>query len=135
MSCDALRTVKVRGIILDGKGNPTHHLVNNSKTISCCLLAGTHAVHRNGRIYNGFPEGGRKSQISTSSGGRANTSTPTPDTFIDDFPITLNCENLHDWSYCKPHHRQGNIVNLDENRFSVIVPGTVTVFSMIITLL
>ena len=120
LSCDALRTVKIRGVILDGKGSPTHHLVGGNKTISCCLLAGTNAVHRNGKVSSGLNEGGRTNQFGgTAAGGQSGGISPP----IDDLPITLNCENLHDWSFCKPHHRQGNVVNLDDNKFAVTVPG------------
>lgn len=126
ISCDSMRVVKVRGVILDSKGLPTHHLIGPSKTISCCLLAGTQSVHRSGRITSGSTDTGRRNSqsgphtSSTQGGGRSHSPT---DIFMDDLPVTLNCEHLYDWSQCKPHHRVGNVVNIDEHKFAVTIPG------------
>lgn len=126
ISCDSLRLVKVRGVILDSKGYPTHHLIGHSKTISCCLLAGTQSVNRSGHITPGTSDTGRRNSHSNSyttgvpSGTRSHSPT---DIFMEDLPVTLNCENLYDWSQCKPHHRVGNAVHISDNKFAVTVPG------------
>jgi hypothetical protein len=121
--CDNLRIVKVRGIILDAKGNPTGHPIESSRVVNNCLLAGTSSVHRSGKIISTSQlDGTRKKSMSVAQQQPSRTPNTT-DFVVDDLPITMNCEHLFDWASCKPHHRQGNNNNnFQEGKFSVSVP-------------
>jgi hypothetical protein len=40
-----------------------------------------------------------------------------------DIPPTFQHEHLHDWSICKPGHRQGKVVELGDGKFAVEISG------------
>jgi len=50
MTSDKLRTVKVRGIVLNSKGEPAGFPVLNDRNIMSCLLCGTCPVSKEGRV-------------------------------------------------------------------------------------
>lgn len=144
---DLSRIVKVRGIVLDGKGAPVGFPIPADKAISTTLLAGVCPVGKDGSLR---PTGdsrprrkltvtsGRDSvlvwdnpiNISGQSNPRQSLSMAVPGTIGAeghsdcDIPITLQQENANfDWSVCKPGHRQGTIKELPDDRFAVTVAG------------
>lgn len=50
MTSDKLRTVKVRGIVLNSKGEPSGFPVLNDRNMMSCLLCGTCPVSKEGRV-------------------------------------------------------------------------------------
>lgn len=130
MSCDNLRTVKVRGIILDGKGIPVGHPIGTNRMISNCLLAGTCGVNRNGELTlsSSHPDGARKKSAAAplqpqQALSRQPSSVAISQVDNDDSEhVTFSKEQYYDWSHCKPHHRQSNSVTLPDGRIAVTVP-------------
>jgi len=153
ITADCNRLVKVRGIILDEKGLPSGKAIANNKSIFNCLLTGMCPVKKSGVIVLPTPNnnGGanirvvrRRSSNSTGSILVARESLAAGMAGVNrksladasaagsiasllaadsDPAITQFSDHLQDWSHCKPGHRQGNTVELGDNRFSVEIQG------------
>lgn len=73
--------------------------------------------------------GGRESMGPTQRGVRPSVSANNLENSqlagggADELAVTYQLENLHDWSVCKPGHRQCNVIPLSDNRFAVEVSG------------
>lgn len=108
--------VKVRGIIIDAKGTPSAQPIATNRIISNCLMAGISPIHRGGTVTN-------LSEIKALNRRKGQgTNTVSNETDIDS-PVTQQNENLYDWSHCKPGHRQGHVIELGDNKFSVEIAG------------
>lgn len=129
----------MRGIVLDAKGAPVGQPVAHNKVISSTLLAGICSVSRHGKVQcntenrpqrrknsvthhtrESVANGGGRQSISAAAAAAQMSSDASGDS---DVPVTLQQDYLYDWSSCKPGHRQGNVVELGDSRFSVTVPG------------
>ena len=134
VSCDALRTVRVKGIVVDAKGLPTGYPISANKVISCCLLAGTSSVQRTGKVVqvshniSANLSNSRRRSMNVNAGQYTARTTatqsyqPTDLSSPEDLPITLNCDHLHDWSVCRPNHRHSLLTPLEDGRLAVSVP-------------
>ena len=134
VSCDALRTVRVKGIVVDAKGLPTGYPISANKVISCCLLAGTSSVQRTGKVVqvshniSANLSNSRRRSMNVNAGQYTARTTatqsylPTDLSSPEDLPITLNCDHLHDWSVCRPNHRYSLLTPLEDGRLAVSVP-------------
>lgn len=137
MTQDGSRIIKIRSVILDSRGLPTGQPIATNLIINNCLLMGTCGVNRNGRILvpNHNEKGARRRTSASAStimmqgagmaGGRENNNTTRNSEAGGDYdiPATYQNESNHDWSYCKPGHRQGNVVELVDNKFAVEIAG------------
>lgn len=137
---DSTRIIKVRGIILDGRGLPTGHPVAANRIIQNCLLAGVCPVNRSGGIGSVFSErearAMRRKSTSTSAssqgsresfsqprGGNRASNVGASDLVLEEVPLTFQLEHLQDWSICKPTNRQSNVIKLRDGKFAVEVSG------------
>jgi len=141
---DANRLVKVRGIIVDGRGLPTGHPIASNRIISNTLMLGASPVNRNGTVTNineplrqfkrksasTIPAVGNNANPRESIAGAPRRLSATPATgastydFTDfDMPITYQIESYFDWSTCKPGHRQSNTRELGDGLFAVEIAG------------
>lgn len=107
--------VKVRGIVVDVKGTPSAQPIATNRIISTCLMAGVSPIFRDGNIEN-------LSELKAWSRRKGQGTIITNETDIDT-PVTQNNEKLYDWSHCKPGHRQGHVIELGDNKFSVEISG------------
>ena len=168
MTSDALRLVKVRGIVMDSKGMPSGYAVLNDKTILSTLLCGVCPVTKKGTVLSSADTSASSGSVTSSSGDgdiRGNApshynsihrrkksvaapkgSYATPDLLgirtslsdmpVDgqgngDVPISLMSGHQHEWTKCKPSHRQKSrqiAVADNEDRFAIEVPGEPVVF-------
>lgn len=136
-TCDNYRYIKVRGIVLDSRGAPVGQPVAHNKVISSTLLAGICSVSRQGKVQCNTENRPARRKSSVTSGresvsvgvsrqsiSMAAAAQMAADIAADcDTPVTVQQDYLYDWSSCKPGHRQGNVVELGDSRFSVTVPG------------
>jgi hypothetical protein len=145
LTCDANRLVKVRGVLLDSRGNPCGQPVSSTKVAASTLLAGICPVTKAGEVKTSLdwqPPGRRRNSIPTyandvktssrssfvasgsSVGGAGSTGGNTDSGSSDaDVPVSLGQEQLYDWSVCKPGHRQGQTIELEDGLFAVTIPG------------
>ena len=141
VSSDSSRILKVRGIILDSKGVPAGQSIAQNKIISSTLMAGTCPIFRNGRVQSlsdasAAPKRRRGSVMPQSAssqmrdslsqvGARNSLSVTNLNSLleVEDSSVTYQQDFLYDWSHCKPGHRQGNIIELEDSKFAVSVPG------------
>ena len=107
--------VKVRGIVVDVKGTPSAQPIATNRIISNCLMAGVSPIFRDGNIEN-------LSELKAWNRRKGQGTIVTNETDIDT-PVTQNNEKLYDWSQCKPGHRQGHVIELGDNKFSVEIAG------------
>jgi hypothetical protein len=133
---DAVRIVKLRGLVLDNKGMPTYFPVQSNKVIASTLLAGVCSVSHDGGIRpvterpNKSSPMRRTSTVGDARASMAGLQSGTMgeegiiNTVDNDMPITFSNEAPFTWARCKPGYRQGNyIVDLPDNKFAVTVPG------------
>lgn len=131
VTCDSSRTIKIRAFALDERGIPAGKAISSNRTIMTCLLAGVAPVNREGKMYpmgNKVASSRRKSAAMLRATDMANIvrqSNVVPPTAAEaDDPITASFDTpCYDWSVCKPGHRQGKVIELGDNRFSVQVGG------------
>lgn len=145
VTCDANRIVKVRGILLDSKGNPCGQPIPQNKIISNTLLAGICPINRSGEIgsITDFQSQRRRASTTTNVTHReeskstnrpsfSNVATSSQDACVAadtmglnevDMPISLGQEHLCDWVACKPNHRQGNVTEMEDGLFAVTIPN------------
>jgi len=153
VTSDEQRVLRLRGIILDEKGLPSGRPVSTSKSVLCCLLAGVAPVSRDGVIFSMGAKDSRtarrksanisssmlrgtdsmstitkrQSLVSGSIGGgsASNASAAAAAAAIEaeDAVTSVYESTAYDWSCCKPGHRQGRVIELGDNRFSVEIAG------------
>eukprot|EP01039_Chlorochromonas_danica_P002589 gene2589-2831_t len=145
VTCDTNRIVKVRGILLDSKGNPCGQPIPQNKIISNTLLAGICPINRSGEISSitDFQSQRRRASTTTNVAHReeskstnrpsfSNVATSSQDACVSadtmglnevDMPISLGQEHLCDWVTCKPNHRQGNVTEMEDGLFAVTIPN------------
>lgn len=136
VSFDANRIVKVRGVVLDSKGNPNGKLINSATTISSTMLVGVYSVLKTGQLQlnaDGSILRKRASTASTKESSQISGSTRSfaasnglslSENFQDhELHMSSVQESLCDWSHCKHSHRNSTYVELDGGRFGVVIPG------------
>lgn len=150
VSSDHLRLVKVRGLVLDSTGLPCGHPIAASRIIASALLCGVSPVLRTGKVVNlsqhapsKYAQAKEKRRVtlsqmksdydklnkSSSASIRSSLSLGGDTHFVEpDLPVTFQFEPFQDWSFCKPQHRCGRVLELPNDRFSVEVPGEPVVF-------
>ena len=157
MTSDTLRTVKVRGIVLNAKGEPSGFPVQNDRDILSCLLCGSCPVSKDGRVGHSASLLKQKTEkTNTESYSAAESSNVTSasvtkssnmsvqarrqsvvsvdaDKFKDrsDVPVSAINSFLFDWSTCKPKHRtlpRRLPVSGDPDKYAVEIPGEPAVF-------
>lgn len=126
----------MRGIVLDSKGAPVGQAVAHNKVISSTLLAGICSISRHGKVQCNTENRPQRRKASVANSTRESMAAGRPSITMasaaqalaelqqdSDTPVTLQQDYLYDWSSCKPGHRQGNVCELGDSKFSVSVPG------------
>jgi len=130
MTQDGTRIIKIRSVILDSRGLPSGQPIATNLIINNCLLIGGCGVVRSGRLVPPAHAEKSRRRVSASSAsammmqtGRDSLSNGRNSEVGDqDTPVTFQNDS-QDWSYCKPGHRQGHVVEMHDNKFAVEIAG------------
>lgn len=150
---DLNRIFKVRGILLDQRGNPSGQPILPTSVIHSTLMTGICPVTKTGSIQATLenrpvrrrssaanPKEAERGTASTTRGSLANSAGNSINGSMVggaggsggdadfDIPVSLGQESNFEWFTCRPGHRQGNIAEMDDGRFSVTLPGEPIVF-------
>jgi rapamycin-insensitive companion of mTOR len=158
ITSDTNRIFKVKGIVLDGRNQPTGQAILPTTVIHSTLMAGICPITKAGDIQNlnDAARTRRRSSADSSmmnngsnagnrtggASGNSNQGTtrgsitgniglignPLDGGLETDTPISLGIEQYFEWITCQPGHRQGHMTELEDGRYAVTLPGEPIVF-------